>query len=224
MWVLERVLGKRQPVGAVAHRGTAVETGVAHHLLNPQSDPQEAVNLALKTYDTLTPLSGDPRTEEYKGAIPEMVLRSITELRPYGIPSECQKFVEWRPEGLRCPIIGYADFIWDKHGIVVDLKTTDKMPSKVKASHARQASLYGFTSNNLDCRITYTTPRKTTTYGIENVRDHLDALHRIALTVERFVTISNDPFELVGLVAPDVDSYYWTNPGARQMAYETWKI
>jgi hypothetical protein len=33
MWVAEKLLGLRQPVGAPAHRGTAVETGVTHGLL-----------------------------------------------------------------------------------------------------------------------------------------------------------------------------------------------
>ena len=33
MWVAEKLLGLRQPVGAPAHRGVAVEDGVTHGLL-----------------------------------------------------------------------------------------------------------------------------------------------------------------------------------------------
>jgi hypothetical protein len=36
MWVLEKVLGEKQPVGVPAHRGAAVEDGVTFGLLNPK--------------------------------------------------------------------------------------------------------------------------------------------------------------------------------------------
>src|SRR5690348_1313899 len=104
MFVLERVLGKRQPVGVPAHRGTAVEAGVAHGLMNREADPAECVEIAMQRYRTLTALSSDPRKEKYGDGIDAMVLRALTELRPYGVPSRLQGFVEWRPEGLKLPI------------------------------------------------------------------------------------------------------------------------
>jgi hypothetical protein len=223
MWVLERVLGKRQPVGVPAHRGVAVEEGVAFGLKNPTNDPQDSINVALMKYDSITALSGDPRKARYRASVEVMVLRALKELLPYGIPSATQKFVEWRPEGLKCPIVGYLDFVWDDHAILTDLKTTDRMPEQVKINHARQGALYA-TSDNMDARITYVTPTKTATYKIENIRAHREALYKIALTVERFVSLTNDPKELVGLVVPDLESFYWTNPEARQEAFNTWGI
>src|SRR5918993_2226628 len=65
MWVLERVLGKRQPVGVPAHRGAAVEAGVTHGLMNRDADPQEAIDIAQAKYRVLTALSPDPRREKY---------------------------------------------------------------------------------------------------------------------------------------------------------------
>jgi hypothetical protein len=223
MWVLERVLGKRQPVGAPAHRGVAVEEGVAHGLKNPTADPQEAINVALRKFDSITALSGDPRKAKYRATIEVMVLRALKELLPYGIPSATQKFVEWRPEGLKCPIVGYIDFEWEQHGKLTDLKTTDRMPEHIKITHARQVALYA-TSDNMQALVTYTTPAKIATYQAENIRAHREALYKIALTVERFVGLTNDPKELVGLVVPDLESYFWANPEARQMAYETWGV
>lgn len=223
MWVLERVLGKRQPVGAPAHRGVAVEDGVAFGLKNPTNDPQDAINVALMKYDQITALSGDPRKAKYRASIEVMVLRALKELLPYGIPSSTQKFVEWRPEALKCPIVGYIDFEWENHGILVDLKTTDRMPEHIKITHARQVSLYA-TSDNMGAFVTYVTPTKIATYDTENIRAHREALYKIALTVERFVGLTNDPKELVGLVVPDLESYFWTTPEARQMAYETWGV
>ena len=47
MFVLERVLGKRQPVGAPAHRGSAVEDGVTMGLNNMKASIPSCINVAL---------------------------------------------------------------------------------------------------------------------------------------------------------------------------------
>jgi hypothetical protein len=223
MWVLERVLGKRQPVGAPAHRGVAVEEGVAHGLKNPTADPQEAINVALRKFDSITALSGDPRKAKYRATIEVMVLRALKELIPYGIPSATQRYVEWRPDGLKCPIVGYLDFAWDDHGVLTDLKTTERMPEHIKIAHARQVALYA-SSDNMQARVTYVTPTKTATYAAENIRAHREALFKMALTVERFVGLTSDPQELVGLVVPDLESFYWNTPEARQEAFNVWGV
>lgn len=222
MFVLERIIGIRQPVGVPAHRGVAVEDGVAHGLNNPDAKIADCMEIALKKYDTLTGLSSDTRREKYRETIPEMVMTAINELRPYGVPSRCQGFVEWRPEGLRLPIVGYFDFEWAEHGIIVDLKTTEKLPSAIKIPHARQVALYA-SSDNMDARLTYCTPKKVATYKLENIREHRAALHRIALSVENFLALSDDPKFFLGITAPDLESFYWGGP-ARQIAFEHWGI
>jgi hypothetical protein len=223
MYVLERVMGKRQPVGAPAHRGTAVEAGVTLGLMDPDKPVEDCVKLAQVRFDTLMALSGDPRRDEYGKTIPAMVEQGLEELRPYGVPSRCQGFVEWRPEGVILPIVGYFDFAWDEHGIIVDLKTTGALPSAIKTGHARQVALYA-ESDNYDARLSYVTPKKRATYRLENIREHREALARIAATVERFLSLSDDPAVLAGLVCPDLESFYWADPSARALAYQVWKI
>jgi hypothetical protein len=222
MFVLERVLGHKQPVGAPAHRGTAVEEGVTVGLMDPAASLEACVAAAQTKFDTVSALSGDPRRADYRETIPAMVEMALKELRPYGIPSGCQGFVEWKPEGLKLPIVGYYDYEWSDHGILVDLKTTERMPSSVKIGHARQVALYA--SDNTDARLTYTTPKKSTTYRLENKREHRAALHQLALNVERFLSLSDDPAFYVGVTAPDLESFYWTPPAARQLAFEHWRI
>lgn len=223
MFVLEKVLGRRQPVGVPAHRGIAVEYGVTVGLLNPEAMVGECVAEAFTKYDTLTALSSDERREKYRDTIQPMVAEALAELRPYGIPSRTQGKVTWQPEGLAAPILGYFDFAWDDHGIIVDLKTTEALPSKIKTPHARQISLYA-TSDNMDARATYCTPKKRATYRVENVREHRQALHQIALRVERFLALSDDPEWFASIIAPDLDSFYWAPPEARQIAWEVWRI
>lgn len=223
LFVLEKLLGVRQPGNAPMSRGTAVEDGVTHGLMNPSAPLSECHSVALKKYDTITALMADTRREEYRKTIPEMVDSALAELRPYGIPSICQQFVEWKPEGLRFPIVGYLDYHWEEHNITIDLKTTEKLPSAIKVPHARQVSLY-VTSNNADARIAYITPKKHTVYRVENIDEHRKALHQMALRCEAFLALSDDPEFFKSITLPDLESFYWSGPPARQLAYEHWNI
>lgn len=221
LFVLERILGKKQAVGVPAHRGVAVEGGVVHGLDRGAME-KECIKVAQAKYDALTVMSADKRREQYRGDIPDMVTQALDELRPYGKPSDTQGFIEWKPDGLLLPIVGYFDFRWDNQGIIVDLKTTDKMPSNIKFGHARQVALY--TGDNHEGRLTYVTPKKCQTLRLENVREHKRALWRIAASVEKFLSLSNDPEFFVSVTAPDLDSFYWKEPAMRQIAFETWGI
>jgi len=222
MFVFERVLGRRQPIRAPAHRGTAVEDGVTHGLLNPEADIEECCAIAIKRYDTLMALSPDARRERYRETIPNMVSSALSELRPYGVPSECQGFVEWKPEGLQYPIVGYWDFHWADHNITLDLKTTERLPQAVKVPHARQISLY-VRSNNADARTCYVSPKKHITYQVDEIDAHRQALHQIALRCEAFLALSDDPEFFIKITVPDLESYFWGGP-ARQLAFDIWHI
>ena len=78
--------------------------------MNPDASLAECVNIAIVKYDTLMALSPDARRERYRETISDMVRQALAELRPYGVPSSVQGRVEWRPEGLRLPVIGYFDY------------------------------------------------------------------------------------------------------------------
>ena len=224
MWVLEKILGLKQPVGVPAHRGVAVEDGVAYGLMHPDASLGDCcLSVALTKYDTITAMSSDDRREKYRASITDMVAQALAELRPFGIPSRTQGFVEWRPDGLQLPIVGYFDFEWSQHGMIVDLKTTEKMPGEIKVGHARQISLYAM-SDNYGAAAMYVTPKKSALYRLENAREHRNALYQLALRVENFLALSEDPAFFLGVTAPDLDSFYWTNPAARQLAFEHWHI
>jgi hypothetical protein len=224
MFVLEKLLKKRSPVGAAAHRGTSVEDGIVSGLLKglPVS---EAAAIANSKFAQLTALSGDPRVEKEEKSVPEMVEIGLKELSAYGPPSSTQGKIEYKIEGLAVPMIGFYDMMWEDHGILIDLKTTHALPSKISTNHARQVALYvAAKSNNLDARICYVTTKKSATYRLENIQQHVDALSRIALTIQRFLSISSDPHELAQIVVPDVDSFYFADPLARQAAFEVWGL
>lgn len=223
MFVQEKLMKKRSPVGAAAHRGTSVEEGIAQALNGATADV--AVKAAQDKFSVLTALSGDPRREKEEGAIADMVRVGMKELLPYGKPSSAQGKIEYKVEGLAVPMIGFYDFEWADHGILIDLKTTHALPSKISTNHARQVALYcAARGDNLDARLCYVTPKKSAVYHLENVRQHVEALGVIALTIQRFLSLSKDPHELAGIVCPDVDSFYFADPLARQAAFDIWRL
>jgi hypothetical protein len=170
-------------------------------------------------------LSSDPAAEKEEAAVPEMVKIGLKELRGYGKPTSAQGKIEYRFDSLAVPFIGYYDVEWANHNILVDLKTTHALPSKISTNHARQVSLYAAARGNaIDPRVAYITPKKSATYRVENVSEHVKALERIGLAIQRFLSISTDPMELAKHVMPDVDSFYFKDPMARQAVFEIWGV
>jgi hypothetical protein len=222
-FVLERIKGIKQVVGVPAHRGVAVEDGVSLGLLDPKASIDACTSVAYLKYDELTGMSPDPRREKYRDTIPDMVQAALKELRAYGIPTATQGWVEWQPEGLRLPIVGRFDFEWSQHGIIADLKTTERMPSEIKVNHARQVALYS-QSDNARSHLIYVTPKKLEAYKLENIAAHRAALASIAKSIENLLALSDDPDFFFSITAPDVDSFYFKDPVMRQLAYKHWGV
>jgi PD-(D/E)XK nuclease superfamily len=222
-FVMERLLKKRSPVGVAAHRGTAVEAGIAKGLLEG-APLVECVKEAEDTFGRLAALSGDPRKEREREALADMVDKGLDELLDYGKPSSAQGKVQLAVDGLPVPVIGFYDFEWADHGIILDLKTTHALPSKISTTHARQVALYSHCRGMKDARLCYVTSKKSAVYTLENVDDHLRALMNIARSIAVFLSKSEDPMELAKMVVPDVDTFWFSDPIARKAAFEIWGI
>lgn len=220
-FVLQRILKRPVAVGPAAHRGTAVESGVLAGLLG--APLRDCVDRAMDQFRMLTALSGDPKVDKERDAIPGFVQQGIEALTKYGPLKESQTLVEHRVEGLPIPIIGYADFVFES-GVLFDLKTTHAVSSKISTTHARQVALYTKIPGVKEANILYASSKKSAAYALENADQHLKALENIAKTLQRFLSISDDPNEIASLVVPDVDSFYFGDDATRQAAFEVWKI
>lgn len=217
LWLVERLLNLKVPVGCAAHRGSAAEAGIALGLMDPDLSVRECQEHALKEYDRLTALSADPRRVKEREGIPGMVEIGLAELRQYGKPSGMQGMVEHRFDGLSVPIMGYYDFLFADHGVLVDLKTTLRLPSESSIQHCRQCALYVH-GTNTEARLAYTTPQKIGVYRVENPAQHVRDLENIARRLNKFLSLSPDPMELASLLTPDLDHFLWNNPIARNHA------
>ena len=226
LWVMEKLLHCRAPVGCAAHRGTAVEHGVGLGLFDPALSIEDCQAAALAEFDRLAAFSTDPNRAKEREAIPGMVETALAELRQYGPPTpppegQRQHRVEVALPDVPVPVIGYQDFVWDGHGIVLDLKTQLRLASEISPAHARQGAVY-VAGTNRQMRFCYATPKKVAVYVLEDPAAHLAILREVALRLERFLRVSRDPQELAGLICPDFESFWWSGPEARALGREVY--
>lgn len=226
LWCVSYLLKKRTPVGPAAHRGTAIECGVEAGLFDPEMPVAEAQKAALEKYHTLTRLSADPRIEKEREVIAPSVEVALAELRQYGVPDkpdgERQHKISYRIEGVPVPVWGFLDFEWPEHGIIVDLKSTARIPSEISDAHARQGAIYTGPGGNRQVRFAYTSAKKIAVYVLDNVDQHLRSFVQAAQAIERLLELSDDGEKLTRCFAPDLSSFYWGDASARRLATEIW--
>ncbi|MGE0751462.1 MAG: PD-(D/E)XK nuclease family protein [Variibacter sp.] len=229
LWIMERLLGRRTPPGITAARGKAVEHGVHLGLSNSRLSIEECVEGAEREFIRQTALSADPRREDERKKLAGWVRGALGELRQYGTPDGYQEKIEIRLDDIAVPLVGYIDWRFSDHGLIVDLKTTERFPSKIGDAHGRQGAVYASAHGNFGMRFAYakpapgkTDPRQVTVYEMSgnDIRRHLSALRAIALSLGRFLAVSTDARELAGLIVPDFDSFWWSEPAARAAGQE----
>jgi hypothetical protein len=223
LWVMERLLNKGAPVGVAAHRGSAIELGIERGLFYPDRSMDDCKSDALKEYDKRTALSGEAGVQRERAIIPACVEYGITELRQYGKPTvpenSRQHKVRVTIDPVPVPFEGYIDFLYDQHGILIDLKTEHRQSQSIKPSHARQVAIYQQAKPNHSARLAYVVPKKEPAVfelSHDQAQAALNQIREISARLERFLRLSKDPHELAGLLCPDPEHYYWNNTRAVQ--------
>lgn len=224
LWVMERLLGRRSPISATAARGRAAEHGIHVGLIKPNAELAECIAEAERAFDRDMALVPDPRREAERKKLAGYVEHGLGELRQYGVPTAAQERLEIVLEDVPVPILGYLDWRFDQHGLIVDLKTSERFPSGINASHGRQGAVYAKAHGNYGMRFAYVKPspgkkdgKAVAVYEMsgDDVHRHLEALRQIAIRLGRFLSISGDPDELAGLMVPNYDAFYWANATTR---------
>ncbi|MBB4856995.1 hypothetical protein HNO88_000292 [Novosphingobium chloroacetimidivorans] len=226
LWACSYLIKKRTAVGPAAHRGTAIEAGVEAGLFDPEMPVAECQKVASAKFHSLTRLSADARIEKERETIEPSVAVALAELRQYGVPEKSadgrQHKLEITIPGVPVPIWGYLDFNWPQHGIIVDLKTTARIPSEISDAHARQGALYLNHGSNLQMRFAYVSAKKIAVYVLDDAARHQAEFVQAAQAIERLLSLSDDSEALTRCFAPDLSSFYWGDASARRLAHEIW--
>lgn len=224
LWVMERLLDRRSPISAAAARGRAVEHGIHLGLMKHDATIQECIEAAERAFDREMALMPDGRREAERKNIAGYVEHGLAALRQYGVPTASQDRVHVTLEDVPVPVVGYIDWRFDPHGLVVDLKTAERLPSRISETHGRQGAVYAKAHGNYGMRFAYVKPSAGKTDGRavavyemsgDDIRRHLEALRQIAIRLQRFLALSADAEELAGFLVPNYDAFYWNNATTR---------
>lgn len=191
MWVAQYLFNKRTPFGAAAKAGVLAEEAIVNVIAKGFTEEQ-AITSAVNEYRKFTALRATDSEVKRGEALEGMIQQGVAELKQYGTPEFDgvdnygklkQKKVEifCNGNGWRLPIIGFIDLYFPKHGKIIDLKTTMKMPSAMSDSHLRQACIYQTAKefSNQSVEFLYLTGKKAQTFPCPPTADTLANIKNI---------------------------------------------
>lgn len=222
--VMTKFAGVPDEVGCAAYRGSSSELGVAMGLQDHSVSVEDCQAAALKEFDRLSALSNDPSRDKERAHVPGIVEQGLLELRPYGVPSHVQERIEWQHPDLPLPFIGFIDFRYADHKIVVDMKAKTRMESAIDDDHCMQVALYCAAVGDHEGRVTYCSPKKAVTYAVEDQKHHLQRLVNIAHQMENFLSRFQSVEDLMGCITPNTKHYFFNNSNLRQRALELFGV
>jgi hypothetical protein len=225
-WTSRYLLKVKDDAGPKAWCGSAVEAGLNFWLHErDQVDANiEALTRAHACFEQ--DAQGEIRSDidSARDEIEPMLEQAIAQARHWPRPDAMQLKVEYRPEGIEVPIIGFIDYLWPD--FLVDCKTTRRMPSEVSSAHGRQVSLYAFVKQRPG-RLLYVTPKKSQVIELlhDDVERHMKYLTRCAHSVRAFLSMVRTPEGAIAECVPNFDhNYLWKSEAAKAAAAQYWSL
>ena len=229
-WACQYLGKKRFPSGWAAVQGKAVEAGVELALFNGLGidDAQEHAISTLKKES----LFFDNKLEEIEKRTPiikRMVENALEQLMPLGMPEKPAEGQRQHSVGIpvrfaegengTVDLLGYLDFWYPQHNLVVDLKTTSKAPSKWSLSHGIQAAVYQRavaqqTGQRPSVKFLYCLTRQKDPFVWLEMTEGQEYLKKFKFTVtqmEKLLRLSHDSNEIIASIPHNPDSFYWNN-------------
>jgi hypothetical protein len=212
VWVAKYLHKHSQPFGAAAKRGQAVETAVYLTLMGEDMDT--AIAKGIEQFDHQF-MFADEKTSKERDVIDPMTRVAVEALKEYGQPqaggdfqhkvSITADFGDWS-----IPVIGFLDFTYPDLGLIIDLKTTNRMPSTMSADHQRQAAIYTAAMGNQSVKFLYCSPKKTNLLACDDVAGVLADTKRTIRRMERFLSL-HSAADALEVIPTNRHSFYWQN-------------
>lgn len=210
LWCVRYLLKKRDDSDMPkAWRGRAVEAGLNSWLY--KRDARAAI-VAQAEWDNAAQGVTSDEIETIRAGIPAMLGQAIETLKDRMVPTSSQRRLEtWLPD-VPVPCVGYCDWSWPD--TILDLKTTERLPSSPSTDHAMQVGLYisaHETKGSLG-ELLYVTPKKSAIYRLsaEDVDRAVADARSAALSMLRFLDHARDPLDALSMLPTNRDHYAWT--------------
>ena len=211
VWVSEYLFKFRSPASPAMWRGIFTEQAVADTITGKMKI-DEAIRNACKDFDGKT-LFDDGSSAKERANIDPMTRLAVEALEPYGKPDfpedgQHRVSMDAKGDGWKLEFMGFIDFKYPQHGLIVDLKTTLKMPSVMSIGHQRQRAFYQKSNGNTDVKFLYVTPKKCEFKDDGDVNELMAEIKAHLTRQEAFLRLGDK--ELLRSIVPvDPDSFYW---------------
>ncbi len=219
LWVARYLFKIKSSSGASAVRGIATEFVLADKYEKGVFD----YNLLDVKFMSLCAESGidlgDMKTAKEKKLLKDFGT-IIDENFDYKDLEAYQEKVEVQIEDMPVPIIGYIDFRFK--GKIVDLKTSTRMPTRPTEAQKRQMALYSMAYPDSSVDLFFATPKEHKRFTLKNLTLYKKQLRKVALSIQKFLSISDDKHELASLMYPNLDSWLWS--GMKEEANKIWSV
>tara|TARA_B100000900_G_scaffold297537_1_gene256058 strand:+ start:774 stop:1520 length:747 start_codon:yes stop_codon:yes gene_type:complete len=219
LWVMRYLFGMKSSGGASALRGIALE----HTLSEKQEKGTFDFDGLDKKFISLCAEVGidlaEPKCEKERKSLVKFG-EVIDKNFKYPKVKGYQERVEVMLDDFPIPIIGYVDFLFDD--AVVDLKTTTRLPSQPTEAQLRQMALYSMAYPDKKMHLFFVSPKDHKKFILKSLDKYKNQLKKAALTIQRFLSLSDDKEELANLEYPNTDSWMWSDRMKKE-ATKIWK-
>ena len=230
VWVASYLFKKRTPMGAAAMRGICTEDAVANTLTG-KLHKAGALDQALEKFDSMFFMADEKITKERAMIEPCMEL-TLQELEHYGkpeFPEDGQTKIsitatDRNDDGeviWSVPVIGYLDFVFPDHGVVIDLKTTGRIPSKMSPEHQLQRAIYQKARGNQVVKFLYVSSKKTNMLEDGDPTEILGKAKKQIARLEKFLRAGSAE-DIREVIPVNPNSFYWN--GAEDLREEMYGI
>ena len=211
VWVMQYLYGKRTAMGPAPWRGICVEDAVVEILLGGKET--EALDRAMEKFNSRFMIADEAIAREADRIAP-MVRIAVAELQQYGKPEfpedERQEKISItaKGDGWSIPVIGFLDLVYPNHGLVIDLKTTGRIPSAMSAEHQLQRAIYAKAKGNMAVKFLYVSEKKA---SLLEDGDPAELLAQAKVQINRMEaflrTLDKEQARAIVPLAPS--SFYW---------------
>ena len=214
-WVARYLYNKKFKFGVAPQIGILTEDVVTAVLMGSTVDKE--VELAENKFNKKNALNVSEKDLNRVHDIRPMAEHALEVLKPYGEPEFLvgvhgpaqQKInVMCKADTFEIPIIGYLDYVFPKHGLVIDLKTTQRCPSSMSGAHARQAAIYAQAKGNMGVKFLYVTPKKSNVIDLEDKGYFLNQVKNILQRKEKVLN-AFDKEGMREVAHLSLGSFYW---------------
>ena len=208
---MQYLYGKRTAMGPAPWRGICVEDAVVEILLGGKET--EALDRAMEKFNSRFMIADEAIAREADRIAP-MVQIAVAELQQYGKPEfpedERQEKISItaKGDGWAIPVIGFLDLVYPDHGLVIDLKTTGRIPSAMSAEHQLQRAIYAKAKGNMAVKFLYVSEKKA---SLLEDGDPAELLAQAKVQINRMEAFLRtlDKEQARAIVPLPPSSFYW---------------